>query len=325
MLRLRWLAAIILGVLIPAAAPAAGAPAVGYWVDVAPPGEPPLALYAEEQGHGPAVVLLHGLGGSSYSWRFIAPVLARNHRVITLDLKGFGRSSKVFDTAYSAADQAKLVARFLARRRLSHVTLAGHSFGGQVALLTTIALARREPARIHQLVLIDAPALPQPLTPLVAFMQQPVLPYVLLTALPPDVITRLALAAPSRQRLARTYTDADATAYAGPFYDAAARHAYVQTARQIAPGNLDAIVERYRSVRQRTLLVWCTNDRVVPLATGQALARMLPDARLDQLAACNHAPTDEAPAALTRSLVRFLASPAHPRKREPTEVSYASE
>ena len=287
-------------------APAAPAQPVAYTIDVASPGEAALPLYAEEQGHGPPVVLLHGLGGSAYSWRFIAPELARTHRVITIDLKGFGRSAKVFDTAYSAADQAGLIARFLERRHLDHVTLVGHSFGGQVALIAAINMARREPGRIRQLVLIDVPALPQQLTPIVALMQQPVLPYALLTALPPELVTRLAVTAAHDQPYERAYTEGDIRAYAAPFRDAAARHAYVQTSRQIAPANLGAIVERYRGVQQRTLLVWCSGDQVVPPATGRALVRMLPHARLDLIKGCNHAPPDEAPAALTRTLVRFL-------------------
>lgn len=268
----------------------------------------PVSLYAEERGRGEPVVLLHGLGGSTYSWRFIAPVLARTHRVIAIDLKGFGRSDKVFDTAYSAADQARLIAGFLVGRGLTNVTLAGHSFGGVVALLTAMELNRRDPARIRQLVLIDAPALPQPLTPIVALMQQDVLPYALLTAIPADVMTRIALGASSMRDLARPYTEADTRAYAEPFYDAAARHAYIQTARQIAPELSPRDLARaYSRVHQRTLLVWCTNDEVVPLATGRSLARLMPRARLEELNGCNHAPTDEAPDALSRSLVRFLS------------------
>lgn len=278
-----------------------------YKLAVAGPANDPLTLYAEERGHGPTVVLLHGLGGSTYSWRFIAPALARTHRVIAIDLKGFGRSDKVFDTAYSAADQARLIETFLTRRGLRDVTLIGHSFGGQIALLIALDLQRRDPGRIHQLALIDAPALPQPLSPLVAFMQQPVLPYALLTILPPDLITRIALAlSPARHPLTRPYTDADASAYAEPYREAAARHAYVQTSRQIVPLGFQHIRAAYARVRQPTLLVWCTDDQIVPLASGRALARMLPHAHLVQLQGCNHAPNDEAPAALSRALLRFL-------------------
>jgi pimeloyl-ACP methyl ester carboxylesterase len=277
-----------------------------YTMVVSQVGEPELSLYAEERGTGAPVVLIHGLGGSTYSWRFIAPVLARSHRVIALDLKGFGRSSKAFDTQYAAADQARLVATFLARRNLSGVTLVGHSFGGQVALLTALEMNRRGTQRVAQLVLIDAPALPQKLSPLVAFMQQPVLPYALLTAIPSPIVTRLALAPTSLVRLDRAYTDDDAEAYAAPFLDAAARHAYIQTARQIAPGNLATIIAAYRAVRQRTLLVWCSRDDVVPVSTGRRLAQMLPNAHLREISGCNHAPPDEAPDALARELTRFL-------------------
>ena len=265
-----------------------------------------LSLYAEERGQGPPVVLLHGLGGSTYSWRFVAPALANSHRVIALDLKGFGRSDKIFDTNYSAADQAALVASFLRGRGLHNITLVGHSFGGAVALLTAIQLKQRDPGRIRQLVLIDAPVLPQALTPLVAFMQQPVLPYALVTAIPPGIMTRLALARTVTQPLARHYTDADADAYSEPLYDPAARHAYIQTARQILPARLGNLLQTYRGVGQRTLLVWCTADEVVPLSTGQRMLAMLPNAHLTQLEGCNHAPTDEAPVALTRALIRFL-------------------
>ena len=311
MLRMRMWGAVfglgaLFGLFFPAAPRAAGvADVYAYKLDVADPSGAPLSLYAEERGRGSPVVLLHGLGGSTYSWRFIAPILARNHRVIAIDLKGFGRSDKVFDRNYSAADQAQLIAAFLARRGLHDITLIGHSFGGAVALLTAIQLKRHDPSRIRQLVLIDAPVLPQMLSPIVAFMQQPVLPYVLLTAIPPSIATYLALAPSAARRLARHYTDADADAYAQPYYDAAARHAYIQTARQIAP-NLGGLLKTYRGVQQRTLLVWCTNDEIVPLATGRALVTMLPNARLEQLDGCNHAPTDEAPAALASSLVRFL-------------------
>ena len=277
-----------------------------YTLTIPTPDGLSLRLYAEERGRGSPIVLLHGLGGSTYSWRFIAPELAKNHRVIALDLKGFGRSDKIFDTHYSAVDQAALVAAFLQRRKLKDVTLVGHSFGGAVALLTAIRLQHRDPTRIRQLVLIDAPLLPQPLTPLVAFMQQPVLPYALVTAIPPGLMTRLALARTVTKPLARHYTDADADAYSEPLYDPAARHAYIQTARQILPARLGNLLQTYRGVGQRTLLVWCTADEVVPLATGQRVLKMLPHASLTELSGCNHVPTDEAPVALARALARFL-------------------
>ncbi len=284
-----------------------------YRVPVAQSDEGPFHLYAEERGQGAPLVLLHGLGGSTYSWRHVAPVLALSHRVIALDLKGFGQSDKVFDTAYSAHDQAQLVVQFLQRRNLRHVTLVGHSFGGQVALLTALQLQIVDPTRIAQLVLIDAPALPQPLSPVVAFMKLPVLPYALLSVIPPALLTALALI--PGQRVEREATDQDVRAYAAPFYEASARHAYIQTALQIAPPGFDAVVSGYRKLKQRTLLVWCAGDDVVPVATGQRLAHLMPNARLHKISACNHSPPDEAPKALTRTLTRFLGTGSIDQRR----------
>jgi pimeloyl-ACP methyl ester carboxylesterase len=286
------------------AAVRAGEDVRAYRVPVAHSDEGLFHLYAEERGQGAPIVLLHGLGGSTYSWRHVAPVLVLKNRVIALDLKGFGRSDKAFDTAFSAHDQAQLVVQFLQRRNLRQVTLIGHSFGGQVALLTALQLRVVDPTRIRQLVLIDTPALPQPLSPVVRFMNMPVLPYALVSAIPPELLTALALI--PGQRVEREASDGDVEAYAAPFYSARARHAYVQTARQIVPPGFGLVVSAYRKLKQRTLLVWCTGDDVVPVATGRRLARLMPNARLDEISGCNHSPPDEAPNALTRTLTRFL-------------------
>lgn len=303
---------VVLGAALMAAGLAAASPlAQGYRFPVAGPDGRAIALYAEERGQGAPVVLLHGLGGSTYSWRFVAPLLAQTHRTIALDLKGFGNSDKVFDRRYSAADQAQLIADFLIRRGLSNVTLVGHSFGGVVSLLTAIELKRRAPGLVRQLVLIDTPALPQDLTPVVALMQQPVLPYALLTLVPPDILTAAIMSPSAGERFERPYTPGDAHAYAAPFYDAAARHAYIQTSRQISPAlTVQQLAAAYSRVNQRTLVLWCAGDTVVPLETGRRLTAMLPRARLELLQGCNHSPPDEAPGALTAHLSRFLADTA---------------
>jgi pimeloyl-ACP methyl ester carboxylesterase len=101
-------------------------------------GPVPVQLYVEEAGRGPPLVLIHGLGGSSYSWRRLIPSLARTHRVYAIDLKGFGRSDKPFDTNYGPDDQALLIAALMRQRRLVGATVAGHSYGGTVALSLAI-------------------------------------------------------------------------------------------------------------------------------------------------------------------------------------------
>jgi len=281
----------------------AAAPSLTYRALVTPPGAPPIELHVEEKGKGSPVLLLHGLAASTYSWRHVVPALARRHRVIALDLRGFGKSDKPFDQRYAPTDQAAHVIDFIKRRKLRNLTLVGHSFGGAIALLVTLELNRSEPSLIRRLVLLDAPAYPQQPTPFVDFLRRPVLPYAVLTLIPPEVATSLAL---QSERTPGEAKLEDILEYAAPFHDAAARHALISTARQLRPPNWRRIVSAYGSIHQPSLLVWCRHDDVVPVSTGKRLATKLPHARLHLIEGCEHSPQDERPLELLRLMSGFM-------------------
>ncbi len=274
----------------------------GYMTRVQVRGQPPVALYAEEYGRGRPILLLHGLGASSYSWRHVIPKLARNNRVIAVDLKGFGKSEKPFDLAYSPFDHANLIAAFIRKRGLKDFTLVGHSYGGAIALLVTLDFNRREKGRIRDLVLMNAPAYNQPSTAFVSFMRTPVLPYAILTLVPPELSAWLSLNPNEQENL--TYEDV--RSYARPYYDAAARHALISTSRQIVPREVDRLTARYPTIKQRTLVIWCDRDETVPIETGIRLTKALPNARMKVISGCSHAPQDERPAAVVDLFKSFL-------------------
>jgi len=265
----------------------------------------PVRLHSVEAGSGPAVLLLHGLGGSTYTWRKVLPELARSHRVIALDLKGFGRSEKPFDEAYSPADQAELVIAFIEKRGLTDVTLVGHSIGGTVALLVAIELQRRDPERVARLALIDSPAYPQPEPAVIGLLKAPFLSSLVFALAPPEWPARMAL---GHQREAGSVDDADIAAYAEPYREDGARHALIETARHMQPTDWNALTSRIPFVRQPTLLVWCIGDTLVPAATGLRLSRVLPDNRLATIEGCVHSPPDEKPAELVAILAPWLAA-----------------
>ena len=112
-------------------------------------------------GRGRPVILLHGFGGCAYSWRFLGPALAKDHRVFTIDLKGFGLSDKPEDGKYAVSDQADMVAEFIRTRDLHDLVIIGHSMGGGVTLMTYFKVPEDDPARIKKLVLIDSAGYPQ--------------------------------------------------------------------------------------------------------------------------------------------------------------------
>ena len=278
----------------------------GYSIELAPAGYPTVRLYAEETGRGRTVLFLHGLGASGYEFRRIIRPLARTNRVITLDLRGFGRSDKPFDQNYSAFAQAAHVAAFIRRRGLTDITLAGHSFGGAVAIALTLELNRSRPGLISRLILMNSPAFPQPLSAAVRFLRSPLAPYLALNLIPPRITAQLALSKDMGNY--GHITETDITTYATPLRDPAAAHALISTAQNVVPANLPDLVRRYPTIRQPTLLVWCRADPVVPLITGLSLKRMLPQSQLKIIDNCTHVPPEESPAQLLGHIKGFLAS-----------------
>jgi pimeloyl-ACP methyl ester carboxylesterase len=300
--RVRW---AILGGVVAACFAVYGNAAAGpgYRIALDVPGSATTTLYVEEAGDGPPLILLHGLGGSLFTWRHITAALARSHRVIALDLKGFGHSDKPFDDHYSAADQAALVAAFIRKRGLSGVTLIGHSFGGVVALRTAHDFAS-EPGTIARLVVMDTPALQQDLSDGAWFFSVPGLSYAAMAITPPEFMTRMMLRLVSSP--GRVVPESDVRGYAAPFYDLGSRHAFIATGQSIVESNRPKMGVGYRKIGQPTLIVWCKRDRIVPVATGRKLAQVLPRARLAILNKCNHLPQDEVPQALLSTLLPFL-------------------
>lgn len=110
----------------------------------------PLRLAHEESGSGSPVVLLHGLGGSRDLWRHQVPDLVREHRVVTLDLRGHG-ASPLGAAEFTIADMAQDVARAFASLGIDRATVVGLSMGGGVAQ----ALAIAHPHLVRALVLVS--------------------------------------------------------------------------------------------------------------------------------------------------------------------------
>lgn len=86
----------------------------------------------------PNLVLLHGMANSLQSFRRVAPLLADDYYVVTVDIPGFGLSSKPVNFDYRAPNQARVIGAFLKALGLEQVIIGGHSMGGAIALRVAI-------------------------------------------------------------------------------------------------------------------------------------------------------------------------------------------
>ncbi len=103
-----------------------------------------------DQGRGEVVVLIHGLGTNAKGWTRNIPALAQDHRVIALDLPGYGYSDKKA-YPYSMSFYATVLKELLDGLGIGHATLVGHSMGGQIAMVAAL----EHPDMVDKLVLIS--------------------------------------------------------------------------------------------------------------------------------------------------------------------------
>ncbi len=114
-------------------------------------------IYYEDQGSGQPILLVHGWTCSSKFWQKNAPQLATGYRVITIDLRGHGNSSKIL-SGHTIGQYARDVREVIERLGLKNVVLAGWSLGGPVVLSYYQQYAKN--SRLKALGLIDTAPFP---------------------------------------------------------------------------------------------------------------------------------------------------------------------
>ena len=260
----------------------------------------PRDWYVEISGQGPDLVLLHGLGASSFSWRHNRAHLSRHFRVITPDLPGHGRSPAPLDADYRAEALVRGVVDFLDWQGLETAALGGNSLGGGLSLL----LAREQPVRVSALVLL-APAAPLTRVPYAFWpIRLPGLGYAVASLLGPWFIPwfmRLVYCHPER------LIPEAVAGYAPPYRDLRRRLALRQVCRQLTIRPLSEIAALLRGLTQPTALIWGARDRILPPVQGLWMATHLPQAEFHLLPEVGHAPQEEAPGPVNKIIIDFLS------------------
>lgn len=262
-------------------------------------------VYVELAGEAgaPPLVLVHGFGGSLHSWRKVAPDLAAaGYRVIAFDLPGFGFSERPHDEwAYTPEGQAETLAELLTSlglRKGEPIHLAGHSFGGGVAL--TFAAAR--PDRVRSLVLVDSTLPTFSRAPRADWPLYRPFTYLLIRTLGlRRLFVRAALekAFHDDSRVTQELVDE----YRNRLVLRGPAGAYRGLTGPLPRERLDVDLSE---VAPPTLIAWGEEDALIPVRAGRAAAEAIPDARLVTLPDCGHLPMEECPEALVEAMVGFL-------------------
>ncbi|GAA3738764.1 hypothetical protein GCM10022239_12910 [Leifsonia bigeumensis] len=114
----------------------------------------PLLHIAGDEGEGPVVVLIHGIASSSVTFEKLVPMLVDRHRVISIDLLGFGESPSPADATYTLEEHVSALTRTIDSLKLREpFVLVGHSMGSLIA--SRYAATNRR--RLTRLVLVSPP------------------------------------------------------------------------------------------------------------------------------------------------------------------------
>jgi len=252
-------------------------------------GDAPLRSVRAGQGE-PTLVLIHGFGESLLTWQAIFDRLTQRTRVVAFDLPGFGGSAKP-DATYDLTTMTNRLDDFIDRWTEGPLVVVGHSMGGELA--AALALAR--PDRVIGLILIAPAGWNVGLGGIADTMY-------------PEKARAISWYLSSRAFILPEHDlDWMAEPESSAVYTLVGDSNYRRSAgRVLQEFNFRGLRDRFRDIRQPTVLVWGTLDPVIPFAVGDSIQQVLPCARLVALSNALHRPQVEIPDEVAGVIERFL-------------------
>lgn len=227
-------------------------------------------VYYNEAGpkDGKALVLIHGLGGSTLDWAPVIPTYAKaGFHVYAIDLLGFGKTEKP-DIDYSITQQAQMVEEFFEDRGIQQADVIGWSMGGWVSLLFTLD----HPERVKRLVVNDSAGI---------YFHSDYGPYVFTTYTPDGVDLLFRLLEPKAKPAPR-FVVRDMVRIMK------SNSMVMHRALDSMVGGKDLLDGKLGRIQQPVLILWGADDNLIPVATGREMAREIPQADLVIFDGCGH-------------------------------------
>lgn len=248
----------------------------------------------------PALILVHGFLTNHRSFDRVIEAFATRFHVITPDLPGFGESEKPSPVryAYDIEAFAETIADLVAAFGIGRASIVGHALGGAIAL----TLATEHAELVERLVLVDPLCYPLTLTFRTRLPLTPVLGAILFKQL---------LGRGSFRSYFRDYVFGPnfpfPTSHVDQLFDAFNSPSGRESAYAVLRAKLDtrAVVARVPRVHVPTFIVWGRDDRLLPCAQAQRLAREIHGAKLE-IFDSGHVPQEEQPEKFVRVLTQFL-------------------
>jgi pimeloyl-ACP methyl ester carboxylesterase len=256
---------------------------------------------AGTRGAGEPVVFLHGFPTSGHLWNEVVAQMPSGHRIVVVDLLGYGRSDPPGTRSLSLRAHANRVVGLLDALCIASACIVGHDVGGGVAQ----SLAIHWPERVSRLALVDS----------VAFNRWPTRDVRIARALLP-LVKRLPtnwLLPIVHADLERGYCDAPRAVhsidkYQRPFNSDEGRKVFLKHLASLDPRETQELAPRLKEIAVPTAVLWGADDPFLPQALGRRLAAAIPGATFDVIDDARHFTPEDSPREIARIVGRLLKS-----------------
>lgn len=260
-----------------------------------------MQVHYRDEGNGFPIVLLHGTAASLQTWNAWTKELAKNYRVIRMDLPAFGLTGPNKNADYSIKSYTQFLHQFLTKIKVDKFYVAGNSLGGNIAW----NYAEEHPNEVEKLILIDASGLPtnKPQPWIFNLARTPILNSLFLYITPKFII---------RKNIEQVYaddskiTDELITRYHELALRAGNRQAFIDRAKLDIDVDKNVNFDKLKSIQTPTLIIWGANDNWIPLENGKKMDSLMPNSKLVIIKNSGHVPMEESPAESLSVLKEFL-------------------
>ena len=259
-----------------------------------------------ELGSGPPLVFVHGLAGSWPNWLEQLPVLAAKHRVVTLDLPGFGHSPMPAEQI-SISGYARLLDRLFDTLGIDAAAVVGNSMGGFIGAELAIAF----PQRVERLVLVSAAGISTfdnrgavRAIPVLRRVERLVAAYTAWMASKSDTVARRPRLRDATLNVVTRHPSRLPAALAAEQLRGSGKPGFMQALEANLNYNFR---DRLREIACPTLIVWGEKDRLITVRDASVFAELIPDSRVVVYKDTGHMAMIERPVAFNALLEKFLS------------------
>ncbi|MDH3192647.1 MAG: alpha/beta hydrolase [Nitrosopumilus sp.] len=246
--------------------------------------------YLESGNSKGVLVLVHGLGASAERWNHVIPTFSKDYRVIVPDLIGFGHSAKPL-VDYTLDFFSEFLEKFFAISGIERPFVIGSSLGGQI----TAEYACRNPENIEKLILVSPAGVMKQSTPALDA-------YIMAALYPNEQSAKNAFE--MMEGSGNEVDDVIVQEFIKRMQMPNAKLAFMSTILGLK--NAEVITKKLPSIQAPTLIIWGSDDPVIPIEHAKEFVSAIKDCRFYRMDGCGHTPYVQDPNSFVSIVLNFL-------------------